>query len=218
MANDTLNFTPQIYDYYRSVAYREPAVLKELREETAKRSNASMQIAAEQGAFMALLASLMGAKHIIEFGTFTGYSSLAMALATDAHFVCADVSDEYTAVARRYWEKAGVVKRMDLRLTGGIAVVKELLDAGNAGNFDLSFIDADKTGYDAYYEGSLKLLRSGGLIMIDNVLWGGEVADLANKDPDTEAIRHLNAKLQADERIQLSMVPIGDGLTLARKR
>ncbi|MBG1231693.1 class I SAM-dependent methyltransferase [Aestuariivirga litoralis] len=217
MATETLNLTPEVFAYYRGVAYREPAVLAELREETSKLSNSGMQIAAEQGAFMAMLASLVAPKHVLEIGTFTGYSSLAMALACNAKFVCADVSEDYTSVAKRYWAKAGVAARMDLRLTGGTAVINELLAAGKADTFDLMFIDADKSSYDSYYEGGLKLLRAGGLMMIDNVLWGGDVADPIKKDADTNALRSLNAKIQADERVQLSMVPIGDGVTLARK-
>jgi len=217
MATDTLNLTKQVYDYYRTVAYHEPEVLAELRLETAKMSNSGMQIAAEQGAFMAMLAALMAPRLVLEIGTFTGYSSLAMALACDARFVCADVSDDYTSVARRYWQKAGVAARMELHLTGGNAVIDGMLAKAGANSVDMMFIDADKSGYDAYYEGGLKLLRKGGLIMIDNVLWSGDVADKAKKDADTEALRRLNAKIQADERVQLSMVPIGDGLTLARK-
>ena len=218
MATETLNLTPEVFAYYRSVAYREPAVLAELRLETAKMSNSGMQIAAEQGAFMGMLAALVQAKHILEIGTFTGYSSLAMALAApDARLVCADVSTEFTAVAERYWTKAGVNGRINLSLTGGTAVIETLLADGRAGSFDLMFIDADKPSYDAYYEGGLKLLRAGGLMMIDNVLWGGVVADPTKIDADTTAFRLLNAKIHADKRVQLSMVPIGDGLTLARK-
>ena len=219
MATETLNFTPEVYAYYRSVAYREPAILAELRRETAKLGgNANMQIAAEQGAFMALLTALVAPKHILEIGTFTGYSSLAMALAAPgARMVCADVSEDFTSIARRFWAKAGVDSRIELKLSGGKAVVDELLAAGRAGGFDLVFIDADKTSYGAYYEGGLKLLRSGGVMMIDNVLWGGDVAYPTKNDADTVALRQLNAKIHADPRVQLSMVPIGDGLTVARK-
>ena len=219
MATDTLNLTPEVYAYYRSVAYREPAILAELRHETAKLGgNAGMQIAAEQGAFMAMLTALIAPKLILEIGTFTGYSSLAMALAAPAaRLVCADVSEDFTAVARSFWAKAGVVGRIDLKLTGGKAVVDELLAAGRAGTFDLVFIDADKSSYDSYYEGGLKLLRQNGLMMIDNVLWGGGLADLTKKDSDTVALRQLNIKIHGDARVQISMVPIGDGLTLARK-
>ena len=219
MATETLNLTAKVFKYYRTVAYREPALLAELRAETAKMdADAGMQIAAEQGAFMGMLAALIGAREILEIGTFTGYSSLALALAVpEAHLTCADVSESFTAMARRYWKKAGVAGRVDLRLTGGKAVIDELLAGGKAGTFDLMFIDADKTSYDLYYEGGIKLLRRGGLMMIDNVLWGGAVADPAKKDADTESLRSLNAKIHADPRVALAMVPIGDGLTLARK-
>jgi predicted O-methyltransferase YrrM len=219
MATESLNLTAKVFQYYRTVAYREPALLAELRAETAKlEADAGMQIAAEQGAFMGMLAALIEAREILEIGTFTGYSSLAMALAApEAHFTCADVSESFTAMARRYWKKADVEGRVDLRLTGGNAVIDELLADGKAGTFDLMFIDADKTSYDLYYEGGIKLLRRGGLMMVDNVLWGGKVADPSKKDADTESLRRLNAKIHADPRVALAMVPIGDGLTLARK-
>ncbi len=217
MATETLNLTPEVFNYFRSVGYREPAILAELRQETAKMTNSGMQIAAEQGAFMALLAALVAPRNVLEVGTFTGYSSLAMALACDASFICADVSKEFTDTARKYWQKAGVAGRIDLRLTGGKVVIDELLASGWQNGFDMMFIDADKPSYDAYYEGGLKLLRPNGLMMIDNVLWGGEVADPSVKDADTEALRRLNAKIHGDKRVQISMVSIGDGLTLARK-
>ena len=219
MATATLNLTKKVFQYYRSVAYREPALLAELRAETAKMdADAGMQIAAEQGAFMGMLAALIDARQILEIGTFTGYSSLALALAVpEAHLICADVSETFTAMARRYWKKAGVEGRVDLKLTGGKAVIDELLAGGRADTFDLMFIDADKTSYDLYYEGGIKLLRQGGLMMIDNVLWGGDVANPAKKDVDTESLHRLNAKIHGDPRVALAMVPIGDGLTLARK-
>jgi caffeoyl-CoA O-methyltransferase len=166
---------------------------------------------------MGLLVKLMGAARVIEFGTFTGYSSLAMALAGASRITCADVSKEWTDIARRYWEKAGVAGRIDLHLDGGSAVIARLLAAGEAGRFDLAFIDADKPGYDAYYEGSLQLLRPGGLILVDNTLWGGDVADPSKQNADTGAIRAINAKLVADPRVEICMVPISDGLTMARK-
>ncbi|WP_373502396.1 class I SAM-dependent methyltransferase [Aestuariivirga sp.] len=164
----TIGITGALYDYYAAHAYREPEVLKELREETARLGGESaMQIGPEQGAFMGLLVKLMGAKRMLEFGTFTGYSSLAMALAGATRITCADVSKEWTDIGRKYWQKAGVADRIDLHLDGGKAVIDRLLANGEAGTFDLAFIDADKTGYDTYYEGSLKLLRQGGLILID---------------------------------------------------
>ncbi|MFN0192559.1 MAG: class I SAM-dependent methyltransferase [Aestuariivirga sp.] len=219
MSNRTINLTGPVWDYYSAHAYRESSILAELRAETAKLGgSAQMQIGPEQGAFMGMLAALMGAKQVIEFGTFTGYSALAMALgAPEAKITAVDVSAEWTAIGRRYWDKAGVGQRITLRLDGGVAAIADLLGQGHAGAFDLAFIDADKTGYDAYYEGSLKLLRRGGLILVDNVLWDGDVANPEKKDADTEAIRALNTKIKADPRISLCMVPIGDGLTMARK-
>ena len=218
MTGKTIGLSGALYDFYAAHAYREPDVLKELRAETAKLGgNAAMQIGPEQGAFMGLLVKLMGARRVIEFGTFTGYSSLAMALAGATRITCADISKEWTDIGRRYWEKAGVADRIDLHLDGGNAVIERLLSNGEDGTFDLAFIDADKTGYDAYYEGALKLLRPGGLILVDNVLWGGAVADPAKADADTEAIRAIDAKIAGDARVDICMVPICDGLTMARK-
>ncbi len=221
MSTSTLPLTGAISDYFAAHAYRETAILAELRKVTAEKTggNANMQIAPEQGAFMGMIASLMQAKSILEIGTFTGYSSLAMALACpSAHVTAVDVSEEFTAIARVFWKKAGVAERITLRLDGGHVAIADLLAKGEAGSFDLCFLDADKVSYDAYYEGALKLLRVGGLIMIDNVLWGGDVADPKNGDADTAALRVLNDKIKADQRIEMVMVPIGDGLTLARKR
>ena len=213
----TIGLSGAPYQYYATHAYREPAVLKELREETAKLGGESaMQIGPEQGAFMGLLVKLMGAKRVIEFGTFTGYSSLAMALAGAERITCADVSKEWTDIGRKYWAKAGVSDRIDLHLDGGKAVIDRLLANGEAGTIDLAFIDADKTGYDTYYEGALKLLRQGGLILIDNTLWGGDVADPAKADEDTNAIRSINAKVAKDTRVEICMTPICDGLMMAR--
>jgi predicted O-methyltransferase YrrM len=219
MSNTTINLTGAIATYYANHAYREPAVLAELRALTARKTggNAGMQIAPEQGAFMGLIAGLMDAKHILEIGTFTGYSSLAMALGSKAHITAVDVSEEWTTIARDFWQRAGVASRITLCLDGGHAAIAELLKSGSGGQFDLCFIDADKVSYDAYYEGALKLLRVGGLIMIDNVLWDGAVADSTTNDADTLALRALNTKIRNDTRVSLSMVPIGDGLTLARK-
>jgi predicted O-methyltransferase YrrM len=214
----TIGLSGPLYQYYAAHAYREPAVLKELREETAKLGGESaMQIGPEQGAFMGLIVKLMGARRVIEFGTFTGYSSLAMALAGAERITCADVSKDWTDIGRKYWAKAGVSDRIDLHLDGGNAVIDRLLANGEAGTFDLAFIDADKTGYDTYYEGALKLLRQGGLILIDNTLWGGDVADPAKDDGDTRAIRTINAKVAKDSRVEICMTPICDGLTMARK-
>jgi predicted O-methyltransferase YrrM len=219
MTGKTIGLEGRLYEYYAAHAYREPEVLKELRLETARLgSTAQMQIGPEQGAFMAMLVKLMGAKRILEVGTFTGYSSLAMALAGDVKIIAADVSEEWTNVARKYWKRAGVDGRIELRLGPAAETLEQLLTAGEASRFDLMFIDADKSSYDTYYEGGLKLLRTGGVMLIDNVLWSGSVADPSVKDEDTSALRALNAKIMADIRVDLVMVPICDGVTMARKK
>lgn len=212
--------TDRLYEYMLAQSLREPEVLRELREENLRLKEVNMQIAAEQGQFMGLLVELMGARKVFEVGTFTGYSALAMALALpeDGRLVTCDVSEEWTATARRFWRKAGVEGRIDLRLGPAVETLDGLIAAGEAASFDFAFIDADKTGYDAYYVRSLELLRPGGLIAIDNVFWDGAVADPAKHDPDTEAIRALNEKIHGDTRVTLTMVPVGDGLTLALKR
>ena len=215
-----LSMTPSLQDYLIDVSVREPEVLRKLREETARLPAAGMQIGPEQGQFMQLLVRLLGARRCLEIGTFTGYSSLAVALAlpSDGSIVCCDVSETYTATARRYWEMAGVAGKIDLRLAPAGETLDRLLADGKGGTFDFAFIDADKVNYDTYYEASLKLVRKGGLIAIDNVLWSGAVADPASNDPDTAALKALNRKLHNDERVDLSMLPLGDGLTLARIR
>ena len=220
MANRTITLSDGLYDYLLDVSLREPDVLRRLREETAKIPAANMQIAPEQGQFMALLVELMGARKAIEVGTFTGYSSLSVALALppDGRLVACDVSAEWTDVARRYWAEAGVADRIDLRLGPALETLDGLIGEGEAGTFDFAFIDADKAGYDAYYERILTLLRPGGLVSVDNVLWSGRVIDTAKQDSDTRAIRAFNEKIHADPRVSLSLVPIGDGLTLARKK
>ena len=218
MTGKTIGLEGRLYDYYAAHAYREPEILKDLRLETAKLDNARWQIGPEQGAVMAMLVKLMGAQRIVEIGTFTGYSSLAMALAGDVKIIAADVSEEWTKVARKYWKKAGVDGRIDLRLGPGAETIQQLLKSGEAGRFDLMFIDADKTSYDIYYEGGLKLLRTGGVMLIDNVLWRGSVADPSVKDKSTVALRTLNTKIIADTRVDLVMVPICDGVTMARKK
>jgi predicted O-methyltransferase YrrM len=219
MTGKTIGLEGKLYEYYAAHAYREPEILKELRLETAKLGGeARMQIGPEQGAFMAMLVKLMGAKRILEIGTFTGYSSLAMALAGDAKIIAADVSEEWTSVARKFWKKAGVLSRIELRLGPGAEAIERLLKGGEAGSFDMMFIDADKSSYDIYYEGGLKLLRAGGIMLIDNVLWSGSVAKPSVKDEDTKALRALNTKIRADERVDFVMVPICDGLTMARKK
>lgn len=220
MTKKTLGLDDQLHDYFLSVSLREPERLQQLREETAHLPNAVMQIAPEQGQFMALLIQLLGATKTLEVGVFTGYSSLCVALALppNGKIVACDVSEEYTAVARRYWEAGGVADKIDLRLAPAMETLDELLAAGLAGTFDFAFIDADKRNYEGYYERSLQLIRPGGLIAIDNVLWSGKVADSQVQDNQTQALRALNEKLHHDERIILSMVPIADGLTLALKR
>ena len=212
--------TAELHRYLQEVSLREPALLARLREETARRGDAGMQISPEQGQFMALLIELTGAKRVLEIGTFTGYSALAIALALppDGRIIACDVEPETTAVARRYWAEAGVTEKIDLRLAPALETLDRLLAEGAAGSFDFAFIDADKENYEVYYERCLTLLRQGGLLAVDNVLWNGRVADPAARDPDTEAIRALNLRLREDPRISLSLVPISDGLSLARKR
>ena len=220
MANKTLDLTNQLYDYLLSNSLREPELLAQLRQETAQHPMAQMQIAPEQGQFMALLVQLMGAKKTLEVGVFTGYSALVVALAipADGKVVACDVSEDYTAIARRYWQAAGVADKIELRIGPAVDTLDQLLAAGQAETFDFAFIDADKSNYWNYYERSLQLLRPGGLIAIDNVLWSGRVADPQVQDNRTESIRAFNAKLHQDQRITLSLVPIADGLTLALKR
>ena len=220
MTRRTKALTDDVYDYLLRVSLREPDVLRELREETANLERSEMQIGPEQGQLMALLVELIGARRTLEIGTFTGYSALvvAMALPPDGRVVACDVSEEWTSIARRYWAKAGVSEKIDLRLGPARETLEALLRQGRGDEFDFAFIDADKANYDAYYELCLRLVRPGGLIAVDNVLWSGKVVDTAVKDDDTEAIRRLNAKLASDERVTLSLLPVGDGLTLARRR
>jgi predicted O-methyltransferase YrrM len=207
-------------EYIRSVTIRESDLFRRLREETATRPNAMMQISAVQGQFMDMLVRLIGAKRTLEVGVFTGYSSttVALALPEDGRIIACDVSDEYTSVARRYWREAGVEHKIDLRLGPAVETLDALLSQHQAGSFDFAFIDADKENYDHYYERALRLLRPGGLIAIDNVLWHGKVLDDSIQDADTRAIRALNKKLHHDERVFLSLIPVGDGMTLALKR
>lgn len=219
MSNKTFFLSARLYDYLLSVSLREPEVLRQLREETARDPRAHMQIAPEQGQFMAFLVRLMGARRTIEIGVYTGYSSLwvALALPPDGRLVACDVNEQWTAVARRYWAEAGVANKVELRLAPALETLDRLLAERQAGTFDFVFIDADKGAYVDYYERALQLLRPGGVVAFDNVLWAGDVADPAVQDRDTVAIRALNEKLHGDARIVLSLVPIGDGLTLAMK-
>ena len=220
MANRRLGLDERLYDYLLDVSLREPDILRRLREETAGMPLAVMQIAPEQGQFMALLIELTGARRTLELGVFTGYSSLAVALAlpADGHITACDVSAEFTAVARRYWAEAGVAGKIELRLAPALETLDALLADGQAGTYDFAFIDALKTEYADYFERVIELLRPGGLAAIDNVLWDGRVADPDDTDEDTVAIRAFNVKLLADQRVSLSLLPLADGLTLARKR
>ena len=220
MSKGSIGLSEELNDYLVAEGVREPEVLGRLREETASMAEARMQIAVEEGAFLALLVRLMGARRIIEIGTFTGYSSTAMALAlpSDGRIVCCDISQEFTDVARGYWSEAGISDRVELHLAPALETLDGLLAAGGEGTFDLAFIDADKTNYAAYVERALRLVRRGGLIAIDNVLWGGRVIDAADTDEDTQAIRDLNADLATDERFDIAMLPIADGVTLLRVR
>lgn len=220
MSNRTISLDDRLYHYLLDHSLRENEHLRQLREMTQRHAWARMQIAPEQGQFMALLVELMAASRIIEVGTFTGYSALclAQAMSEGGRLICCDISEEWTALGRPYWQAAGVAQRIDLRIAPALDTLDGLLQAGMAGSFDMAFIDADKTNYENYYERCLALLRPGGLLLFDNVLWGGSVADPDANDPDTQAIRALNERLHKDEAISLSVLPIGDGLALARKR
>ncbi|MDW3207373.1 MAG: class I SAM-dependent methyltransferase [Alphaproteobacteria bacterium] len=221
MSRKTLNLDSSLYDYLISNSLRETPLQARLREETAALGGpAGMQVSPEQGQFLALLAALIGARRVVEVGTFTGYSALsvASALPADGRMTCCDVSEEWTDIAQRYWSEAGVAGKIELRLAPALETLKALVAEEGVDKVDMAFIDADKENYDSYYETCLTLVRPGGLIAIDNVLWGGSVADPENTEPSTVAIRTLNAKLKGDSRIDLSLVPIGDGLMLCRKR
>ena len=220
MSNASIGLSEELHAYLVKVGVREPDVLRKLRDRTAAIPEHGMQIAPEQGAFMSLLVKVMGARNCLEVGTFTGYSSTAVALALppDGRLVCCDVSREWTDIARETWTEAGVADRVELRLGPAIETLDQLLADGDAGPFDFAFIDADKPNYDGYVERALRLVRPGGLIAIDNVLWSGRVADTSVDDESTRSIRSLNEKLASDERVEIAMVPIGDGLTLLRIR
>ena len=220
MSSRTIVLNDALYEYLLSVSLREPDVLCRLREETAKMPQHNMQISPEQGQFIALLVELTGARKCLEVGTFTGYStlSLALALPEDGQIVACDISEEFTSRAKPYWQEAGVAGKIDLRLGPALETLDALIADGESGAFDFAFIDADKVNYQGYFQRALDLIRRGGLILVDNVLWSGAVVDPARDDEDTEAIRAFNQARADDPRISLSLVPIGDGLTLARKR
>jgi predicted O-methyltransferase YrrM len=220
MSTQTLNLTPPVYDYLLHHSLRESPILHQLRIETAKLSGAVMQISPEQGQFMALLIELLQAKKTLDIGTFTGYSALVVALALpkDGEVIACDVDAKVTDIAKRFWTQAGMAGKIKLHLAPAQETLDQLLAANQQNTFDFAFIDADKNGYPTYYEKSLALVRQGGLIAIDNVLWGGRVADGKDQDKSTQSIRALNEKILKDERVTISMVPTGDGLTLARKR
>lgn len=220
MSNQTIGLDDRLYNYLLSATLRESNVLKALREETAQHPQARMQISPEQGQFMALLMQLMGAKKTLEIGVFTGYSTLAVALALpeDGRIIACDVNEKDAAIAQAYWKRANVVHKIDLRIAPALDTLDSLIAAGESETFDFSFIDADKNNYDNYYEKSLQLLRPGGLIAVDNTLWYGRVADPNVKDKRTQHIRALNEKVRDDERVMMSLLPIGDGLLLAIKQ
>jgi caffeoyl-CoA O-methyltransferase len=219
VSTKSIGLSDELHEYLLKVGVREPEILRRLRDETAALPQGSMQISPEQGAFFALLVGLMDARTYLEVGTFTGYSSLsvAMALPADGRLTCCDISPEWTDVARRYWAEAGVADHVDLRLGPAVETLDALIAEGAGGSYDFAFLDADKGNYAAYYERILGLLRPGGLLAIDNVLWSGRVIDPAQEDEDTEALRELNRRIATDARVQVVMLPIGDGLTLVRK-
>jgi predicted O-methyltransferase YrrM len=220
MSQKSLGLSPELYHYLLKVSPPEPSLLKALREETQKLPEGNMQITSEQGQFMALIAQLMGARKLLEIGVFTGYSSLAVmqSLPEDARLTALDISDSWTSVAKSYWQRAGLDHRIDLRVGPAMDALIEMLDQGQTGSFDFVFIDADKERYRDYYECALSLLRPGGLILIDNLLWGGKVVNEAVSDADTQAIRNFNRFIAGDVRVDYTLLPIADGLGFALKK
>ncbi len=220
MSPRSLNLDEPLYDYLLAISLREAPVMARLRAETAAMPGAGMQVSPDEGQFLGLLVELTGARLCLEIGTFTGYSALAIAqaLPPDGRLICCDNDAASSAVAERYWAEAGLAERIQLRLGAALDTLAELEREYPPGSFDVVFIDADKRSYDRYYEAALRLLRRGGLVLLDNVLWSGQVADPARNDPATAALKALNRKIHGDARVSLSVLPLGDGLTIARKR
>jgi predicted O-methyltransferase YrrM len=220
MARQTLGMSDPLYDYLLSVSLREPDILRRCRAETAEMAMSTKQISPDEGQLLALLTRLSGARRTIEVGVFTGYSAMCVALAMpeDGRIIACDIDEDWTAVARRYWQEAGIAHKIDLRLAPAGETLDDLIEAGLANHFDMAFIDADKSNYGLYYEQCMILVRPGGLILVDNVLWYGHVVDETFQDADTAAIRAINKMIYADKRVEICMVPIGDGLTIAYKR
>ena len=219
MSSDTIELNQSLRDYLINVSVKEHSVLKILREETLKLDEFQMQISPEQGSFLSFLVKLINAKHTLDIGVFTGYSSLVVALQLpqNGYVTACDTNEEWTEIAQKYWKAAEVEDKIDLHLARAVETLEKLISNGNEGLYDFSFIDADKINYQHYFEQSLILVRKGGVIAIDNVLWGGRVLDNSDTDPATRAIREFNSRLYKDERVAISMIPIGDGLTLAQK-
>ena len=221
MSNQSIGLSDRLYQYLIANSVREPDILTRLREETLQHPLVNMQVSPEQGQLMGLLVQLIGAKKCLEVGVFTGYSALVVALnlPDDGRLIACDVSDEFTSIARRYWQEAGVDRKISLHIAPALETLDRLLANGESDTFDFAFIDADKNNYAAYYDRCFQLVRQGGLILVDNVLWYGRVADTAmDGDPRTQAIKQINQQIYHDDRVQISLIPIGDGLTIARKK
>jgi predicted O-methyltransferase YrrM len=221
MSDRSIGLSDTLHQYLLANSVREPEILAQLRQETDRHPLANMQISPEQGQLMGLLVQLIGATKCLEIGVFTGYSSLSVALnlPDDGRIVACDVSDEFTSIARKYWQAAGVSDKIDLQIAPALDTLDRLLANGEAGTFDFAFIDADKNNYAAYYDRCFELVRQGGLILVDNVLWYGRVVDPAmNDDKRTRSIKQINQQIYHDDRVQISLIPIGDGLTIARKK
>ena len=219
MSSDTIELNQSLREYLINFSVKEPGVLKDLREETLQLDEFQMQISPEQGSFLSFLVKLINAKHTLDIGVFTGYSSLVVALQLpqNGYVTACDTNEEWTEIAQKYWKEAKVEDKIDLHIAPAVETLEKLISNGNEGLYDFSFIDADKINYQHYFEQSLTLVRKGGVIAIDNVLWGGRVLDNSDTEPATRAIREFNSKLFEDDRVVISMIPIGDGLTLAQK-